>query len=433
MVPWRASETGEVTTAVIDWYRRFAEGLPGAIVVEATGIADIASGPLLRISHDQHVEGLAKIVHAVREASGGQTRVLIQLIDFLTIRRRPEPKRFLRQFLIITDDHRRQLGMQQADDAAVRERLQELSDDSLRQVLSAREFESYSMGYRERITDIQLRQIRDLPQRLSGDFAAAARRARLAGFDGVELHYAHAYTMASFLSRTNDRDDGYGGSLSERLRLPLEVHATVRGEVGADFVVGCRFLADECIEGGSDATDAAAFAAAFAADGFDFLSLSRGGKFDDARQPRVGNAAYPYTGRSGYECMPSYYSDRFGPFGRNGAAVNAVRSAVRAAGFETPVVSGGGIHGFEQAEAWLTEGNADIVSIARQALADPDWFRKVRAGAGTAVRLCLYTNYCEALDQRHREVTCELWDRERLTDPAVARSKDGKRRLIAPP
>lgn len=432
MVPWRASETGEVTTAVIDWYRRFAEGLPGAIVVEATGIADVASGPLLRISHDRHVEGLAKIVHAVREASGGQTRVLIQLIDFLTIRRRPEPQRFLRQFLTITDDHRRELGMQQADDAAVRERLQELPGDSLSHVLSAREFESYSMGYRERITDTELPQIRDLPRRLPGDFAAAARRARLAGFDGVELHYAHAYTMASFLSRTNNRDDGYGVSLSERLRLPLEVHAAVRGEVGNDFIVGCRFLADECIEGGSDATDAAAFAAAFAADGFDFLSLSRGGKFDDARQPRVGEAAYPYTGRSGYECMPSHYSDQLGPFGRNRAAAHAVRSAVRAAGFETPVVSGGGIHGFEQAEAWITEGSADIVSIARQALADPDWFRKVLAGAGTAVRLCLYTNYCEALDQRHREVTCELWDREGLTDPVVARSKDGKRRLIAP-
>lgn len=432
MVPWRASETGEVTTAVIDWYRRFAEGLPGAIVVEATGIADIASGPLLRISHDRHIEGLSKIVNAVREASSGQTRVLIQLIDFLTIRRRPEPQRFLRNFLAITDDHRRMLGMPQADEADVRERLQQLPEEFLRQILSPREFESYSMGYRERVTDTQLPHISDLPRRLPGDFAAASRRARLAGFDGVELHYAHAYTMSSFLSRTNDRGDGYGRSLSERMRLPLEVHAAVRHEVGADFVVGCRFLADECIEGGSDATDAAAVAAAFAVDGFDFLSLSRGGKFDDARQPRIGEAAYPYTGRSGYECMPSYYSDRVGPFGRNGAAAHAVRAAVRAAGFQTPVVSGGGIHGFEQAEAWLTQGNADIVSIARQALADPDWFRKVRAGAGSAVRLCLYTNYCEALDQRHREVTCELWDRQGLADPAVARSKDGKRRLIAP-
>jgi len=433
MVPWRASESGEVTPAVLDWYRRFAEGRPGVIVIEATGIADVASGPLLRISHDSHIEGLASIVHAVREASGGETRVLIQLIDFLTIRRRPEPARFFEQFLTITDEHKRCLDLSHVDDSSVRARLRELPYDHLQRVLTAREFNDYSMGYRERVTDMQLSRIRDLPKRLPADFAAAARRARQAGFDGVELHYAHAYTMASFLSKTNDRGDGYGGSVTERLRLPREVFAAVRREVGSDYTVGCRFLADECIEGGSDQTDAAAFAVAFAADGFDFLSLSRGGKFDDARQPKIGEAAYPYTGRSGYECMPSYYSDEKGPFGRNRVAVHALREAVRAAGFETPIISGGGIYGFAQAEAWLDEGNADIVSIARQALADPDWFRKVRSGAGATVRVCLYTNYCEALDRRHREVTCELWDREGLSDPSVARSKDGKRRLVAPP
>ena len=57
MVPWRASEEGNVTQDVIDWYARFAEGMPGAIVVEATGIRDIPSGPLLRISDERHVAG----------------------------------------------------------------------------------------------------------------------------------------------------------------------------------------------------------------------------------------------------------------------------------------------------------------------------------------------------------------------------------------
>jgi 2,4-dienoyl-CoA reductase-like NADH-dependent reductase (Old Yellow Enzyme family) len=106
---------------------------------------------------------------------------------------------------------------------------------------------------------------------------------------------------------------------------------------------------------------------------------------------------------------------------------------VRDAGLQTPIVAGGGIHNFEQAERILAEGQADIVSVARQALADPDWFRKVREGRGSGVRLCLYTNYCEALDQRHRQVTCELWDRIGLDDPAVKRSADGRRRLVAPP
>jgi len=432
MVPWRATDDGFVTPGVLDWYRRFARGRPAAIVVEATGIRDVPSGPLLRIGHDRFIGGLAELVRVVREASGGETKLLIQLIDFLSIRRRPDPQRFLREFLVLTDAHRERLALRDAPEAVVRERLATLSDAELEQVLSSRELESLRIGYRERVTDVELAHVRRLPATLPDLFADAAWRARDAGFDGVELHYAHAYTMASFLSATNDRHDGYGGSREQRLRLPLEVYARVRERLGGAYTIGCRFLADECIAGGSRVEDASDYAVAFARAGMDFLSLSRGGKFDDARQPKVGEAAYPYTGPSGYECMPSYYSDAQGPYGRNLPPAKSIRDSVRAAGLETPVVAGGGIHNFEQAEQVLKSGAADIVGIARQALADPDWFRKVRAGRGAEVRLCKYTNYCEALDQRHREVTCELWDRDGLDDPRVVRSSDGKRRLIAP-
>jgi 2,4-dienoyl-CoA reductase-like NADH-dependent reductase (Old Yellow Enzyme family) len=257
-------------------------------------------------------------------------------------------------------------------------------------------------------------------------------RAKQAGFDGVELHFAHAYTMASFLSALNNRMDGYGGAREQRVRLPLEVFNAVRASVGTDFVVGCRMLTEDCISGGNGVPDSSWFAQTFAAAGMDFISLSRGGKFEDARQPKVGEAAYPYTGRSGYECMPSYYSDAIGPFGRNISSATQVREAVRSAGYPTPIIVAGGIHNFEQAEKMLTEGEADIVALARAALADPDWFEKVRQGRGAEVRLCLYTNYCEALDQRHREVTCELWDRLSLGESNVRHSADGKRRLIAP-
>src|SRR6185437_12391320 len=113
-------------------------------------------------------------------------------------------------------------------------------------------------------------------------------------------------------------------------------------------------------------------------------------------------------------------------------SVARVRRAVRESGFVTPVVATGGIHNFQQAEAVLATGQADIVGFARQALADPDWFRKVAAGYGSQVRLCLYTNYCEALDQRHRQVTCELWDRENLDTPGTKLASDGKRRLTPP-
>jgi hypothetical protein len=74
MVPWRATEGGEVTPAVVDWYARFADGRPGALVVEATGVRDVPSGPLLRASHDRYVDGLARLADAVRARSGGETR-----------------------------------------------------------------------------------------------------------------------------------------------------------------------------------------------------------------------------------------------------------------------------------------------------------------------------------------------------------------------
>jgi len=432
MVPWRASEDGVVTQDVLDWYECFARGRPGAIVVEATGIRDVPSGPLLRIGHDRFLPGLRDLVRVVRESSDGATRLFIQVIDFLTIRRRPDPARYLAQFLAITPSHRSAFGRNDADDTTVRAWLATLPHDELCKVLDARELEALDYGYRERVTDVHLPLVKDLPTQLPRLFADAARRAREVGFDGVELHYAHAYTMASFLSRLNTREDGYGGGLENRARLPLEVFSRVRAEVGSDFAVGCRFLSDECIDGGNTVDDAVYFGTEFARAGMDFISLSRGGKFDDAKQPKVGDAAYPYTGRSGYECMPSYYSDAQGPFGRNLAPTARIRAAIHDIGLTTPVVATGGIHNFEQAEAVLTNGTADIVGFARQALADPDWFRKVASGRGNEVRLCLYTNYCEALDQRHRQVTCELWDRENLHAPDTKLASDGKRRLTPP-
>ena len=165
----------------------------------------------------------------------------------------------------------------------------------------------------------------------------------------------------------------------------------------------------------------------------DFVSLSRGGKFEDAKQPRIGWAAYPYTGPSGWECMPTILADEAGPFGRNVAPAFRIRQAIRSAGFEMPVVVAGGIHGFDQAEAVLASGAADVIGAARQSLADPDWFLKVRLGRGGEIRQCSFTNYCEGLDQMHKQVTCKLWDRVGLDEPGIQRSGDGKRRLTAPP
>lgn len=439
MVPWRATEDGFVTEANLDWYRRFAKGRPGVLVVEATGVRDIPSGPLLRIGHDRFLPGLRKLVETVRDASEGHTRLLIQIIDFLSVKRRPEKEKYFARFLQVTDRHRRALaeattdeGWLDAVETKVREFLNNAPDEVLEKILNERELESLRFGYREHVTDMHLPHVRELPQVLPAIFAEAALRARDVGFDGVELHYAHAYTMAGFLSALNNRDDGYGGPRENRIRLPLEVFRAVRREVGSDYVVGVRFLSDEVIAGGNRVEDAIYFGVEFARAGFDFLSLSKGGKFEDAQQPKVGQAVYPYTGQSGYECMPTVLSDETGPFGRSVPLVAAVKRAVNEAGFKTPVVATGGITTFEQAEAILEKGQADIAGLARQALADPDWFVKVKLGRGDEVRRCTYTNYCEALDQAHRPVTCKLWDRFEVDEPGIATVDEGRRRLLAP-
>jgi 2,4-dienoyl-CoA reductase-like NADH-dependent reductase (Old Yellow Enzyme family) len=440
MVPWRATADGFVTPEVLDWYGRFADGRPGVLVVEATGVRDVPSGPLLRIGDDRFVPGLARLVETVRRRSLGLTRLFIQVIDFVAVRRRPTPEAYFGRHLVVTPVLRDRLagalgdaGWLDAPEPAVRRALLAAPRAVHEQVLTSRELEALDLGYRERIWDTHLPHIRELPCTLPDLFAAAARRALEAGFDGTELHYAHAYTMAGFLSRLNTRDDGYGASRDGRVRLPLEVLEAARARVPRSHVVGIRYLGDEVVVGGSDLDDAVWYGRRFAQAGVDYLSVSSGGKFEDARPPRVGEAVYPYTGESGWECMPTVWADARGPFGRNVPLAAAIRRGLRADGHTTPVVTSGGIATFEQAEGILARGEADAVAAARQSLADPDWFRKIALGLGHLVRRCEFTNYCEGLDQRHKAVTCKLWDRATGSVAAdTPRTSDG-RRLIAPP
>src|SRR5438093_11654785 len=171
MVPWRATEDGLVTQNNLDWYRRFAEGQPAALVVEATGIRDIPSGPLLRIGHDRFLPGLRKLVKTVREASEGHTKLFIQIIDFLAVKRRPERAKYFQRFLEITEHHRQRLAeltgyshWTTVDEQTVREFLFNAEDELIEQVLDARELEALRFGYRERVNDTQLPHIRELPK-----------------------------------------------------------------------------------------------------------------------------------------------------------------------------------------------------------------------------------------------------------------------------
>src|ERR1700744_6119233 len=166
MVPWRASDEGYVTPAVLAWYERFARGRPAALVVEATGVRDVASGPLLRISDDRFLPGLKQLTECVHRASGGETKLFIQIIDFLSIRRRPAPEKYFARFLSVTPRHRQFLNAPDEDESLVRRRLAALSASELDLALSPRELESLRNGFRERVTDVHVAAVRDLPKTL---------------------------------------------------------------------------------------------------------------------------------------------------------------------------------------------------------------------------------------------------------------------------
>jgi hypothetical protein len=223
---------------------------------------------------------------------------------------------------------------------------------------------------------------------------------------------AHAYTVSSFLSRLNQRPDEYGRSLENRMRLMTEVILEVRARAGPDFPVGVRYDGEECIKNGYTLQDSRIIAVRIAQLGAAWISISAGGKFEDAvRKPGV--PIYPYTGYSGDRCMPpaSY------PDGANLYLSEGIKAHLVAAGLATPVVATGKIRTPELAEAVLQRGQADLVGMARAMLADPDWVVKVAAGRADHLVRCVYGNVCKNLDENFRKVVCYLWPKGALNAP----------------
>jgi 2,4-dienoyl-CoA reductase-like NADH-dependent reductase (Old Yellow Enzyme family) len=358
MVTRLSGEDGFVNEAVRDRYVRYAEGHVGLIVVEATAIHDSKSGPLLRLSRDDFIPGHRDLVRRVHDISG--SKILPQIIHFMKVAR---------------------------------------------------------SGWRQKIDSLSLADI-DL---IVEQFGAAAARAREAGYDGVELHSAHAYTLSSFLSRHNPRRDLYDGrTLEGRLRLFGRVMAKVREKVGADFPVGVRFLAEEAIKDGYALPDAQRIALRMAQLGVDYISLSIGGKFEDAIH-KPGQPLYPYTGYSGDRCMPG---DWYPPLPHASHAAE-IKRYINEKGYTTPVVSVGKISDPAEAERLLQDGKADLIGMARQLLSDPDWVRKVEEGRSDKIIRCIYCNVCKQLDENFRLVSCFLWPKGAIQAPQEDRTGTG--------
>ena len=197
---------------------------------------------------------------------------------------------------------------------------------------------------------------RDGLTRVREAFAAAAQRAARLGVDAVQLHCAHGYLLHEFLSPlSNRRDDEYGGSPENRMRFPLEVFDAVRAAFPADLAVSMRVSGTDWADGGWDIDQTIAFARALEARGCAAIHVSSGG-LTPAQQIPVG---------------PSYQV----PLAR------AVKKATR-----MPVIAVGLITEFEQAEAVVGTGDADLIALARTILYNPRWPWHAAAHFGTQVK-----------------------------------------------
>jgi 2,4-dienoyl-CoA reductase-like NADH-dependent reductase (Old Yellow Enzyme family) len=198
---------------------------------------------------------------------------------------------------------------------------------------------------------------REALRRVRDAFVASAARAESLGIDLIQLHVAHGYLMHQFLSSlSNQREDEYGGSLENRMRFPLEIFDAVRAAFPAEKPVSVRVSGTDSVEGGWDIEQTIVFAEKLEARGCDAIHISSGG-LHPAQQIPVG---------------PSYQV----PLAR------AVKSAVR-----MPVIAVGLITGFEQAEAIVATGDADLIALARTILYDPRWPWHAAAELGGQVRV----------------------------------------------
>jgi 2,4-dienoyl-CoA reductase-like NADH-dependent reductase (Old Yellow Enzyme family)/thioredoxin reductase len=217
---------------------------------------------------------------------------------------------------------------------------------------------------------------KEMPQELTQEgiqkiieaFRQAARRVKETGADGVEIHMAHGYLLNQFLSPfSNKREDEYGGDPERRMKMAIEVLRTVRNQVGSDFLVLCRLSADEYVEGGLKLEDTREIAKALERNGADALHVSA------------------CVAASGYLNHPPYYAEE-GVFVHLAQGIKSVVSL--------PVITVGRIRTPELANQILEEKKADLISMGRALIADPNFPMKALQGRTEEIIPCISCNRC---------------------------------------
>ena len=203
-------------------------------------------------------------------------------------------------------------------------------------------------------------------ERMVEKFGDCAFRAQKAGFDGVEIHGAHGYLIAQFMSPySNKRTDKYGGHLSNRMRFPLEIIANIKAKTGKDFGLGFRISCDEFVPGGRTIEDTKAMAILLEQAGIDVLHVSCGV----------------------YASVDKIVPASSTPHGWLASYAEEVKKVV-----SIPVITVGRINDPFVGDSIIAGGKADFVAMARASLADPELPRKAASGEFDEIRPCIACN-----------------------------------------
>lgn len=312
-----ADSDGSITQRSIDYYEARARGGVGLVIVEVTGV-ELSRGRTISrqigIDDDRFLDGLSRLVEAIHR-HGAKAAIQIH--------------------------HAGRLGHTEEPIAP---------------------------------SAVQMPPSRQVPREMTtgeieemiGLYGAGARRARQAGFDGVEIHGAHQYLISQFLSSaTNRRQDGWGGDLRARARFLLEVIGAVRGEVGTRYPVWCRLSAREYgLEGGvipEEAEEVAQWAEEAGCDAISVSCYGVGG-WAAVNMPHTPGALIPLAeGIKQVVTVPVMAVGRLGP---------ALGCRI------------------------IKEGKADLIAIGRALLVDADWVNKVAAGKLQEIRPCIGCHRC---------------------------------------
>lgn len=339
------AEDGSVTDQLYHYHRVRAAGGTGMITVEIAGVHPTTKGSGLAIYDDRYIPGLKRLADVIHE---GGAKACIQLWH---------AGRQLNSFIT---------GMPIVAPSPIpcplcQEEPKALSVEEIQELVEA--------------------------------YGDAARRAKEAGFDCIELHGAHGYLIAQFMSPySNKRTDEYGGTLENRARFAFEIIDNVRKKVGPDFPILYRLSGEEKVEGGLTIEDTRKIAPMLVERGVNCIHVSVG-VYESLR----------YT-------VPPMDCDR----GFNAWAAEEVKKVVN-----VPVVAVGRINDPYLAEEILSQGKADFIGVGRSLLTDPDWPNKVQSGRYEEMRHCIACNQgCVdrlLLEQKH--ATCIL-------NPACGREEE---------